>query len=78
MIGNHKCLGQGSQFNVYMNKTVRPNERGFTTQLVAAKEPMYIFKTDQRLNLADASSKRPLQYAFGACGPDSSDASSSP
>lgn len=60
MIGKYEYLGQGSQFKVYKDRIVRPNERGFTTQLVAAKEPYYIFDQDHRLNLAKSSSKRPL------------------
>lgn len=55
-------LGKGSQFEVRKQDIIRPQERGFSHQLVAAKQPMYVFNAGQRLDLGDSGTKTQLHH----------------
>lgn len=59
-ISNQSYIGKGSQFVVYKQTIIRPRERGTSNQLVAAKQPKYVFNTQQRLDLGDSGTKRQL------------------
>ena len=53
-------LGKGSQFEVHKQRILRPQGRGTSNQVVAAKQPKYVFNTEQRLDLGGSNTKRQL------------------